>query len=134
MRRASIPLACVAMALASLPSIASASAPDTLQLSSWTSTIAEGQIVGGTMTVTITNPGPGPSGQVRFDLSAVPCVCSVASSSATAGFVGTHEWSVGRIAPGATETLRIVYGEQVPGALHSSVVLGVRSLDGPRAV
>jgi hypothetical protein len=116
-----ISVLCALVALNSVPTQAPSSPPRSLDLSSWTSIVADGEIVGGTMTVTISNPSPRALSSVAFDLSSVPCSCAITSFTATAGFLDADVWTIARIAAGSTETLQVSYGHTEPASLRASI-------------
>jgi len=81
----------------------------TMQLSSWQSEILDGDIVGGTQSVTIVNPTTSSINGVTFRLGTPPCECTLTGASAVGGTLEDNVWTIDQLAPGATVTLDLVY-------------------------
>jgi len=84
-------------------------AAQAMQLSSWQSEVLDGNIVGGTQSVTIVNPTTTSIKNVTFRLGTPPCECALTSASATGGTLEGSVWTIDELAPDTTVTLDLVY-------------------------
>ncbi len=105
---------------------AASAAPPVISLSSWESTVVDGQIVGGTRTIVITNITDSAMDAYAMDLGEAPCECGIASVS-SGQHVSANTWSVPRLDVGETATVTLDYSSpslRVPA-------VGSNSFSGP---
>lgn len=87
---------------------AAIAAPTTTTLSSWESTVVEGQIVGGDRTVVVTNTTGERLPSHAIDLGPAPCDCVIAEASSNQT-VTDNTWSVPELQVGETASLTLRY-------------------------
>lgn len=103
---------------------AASAAPSVMALSSWESTVVDGQIVGGNRTIVVTNVTEDPVEAHMMDLGEAPCECGIASVS-PGQKVDANAWSVPSLAAGETASVTLEYSSpslRVPAAGSNSLL------------
>jgi hypothetical protein len=101
---------------------AASAAPQAMALSSWESTVIDGNIVGGHRTVVVTNVTDAPLIGHTIDLGEAPCDCEIAAAS-SGQTITANTWHVSELAPGDSATLTLQYETptlRVPAASSNS--------------
>ncbi|MGI9585909.1 MAG: hypothetical protein ACR2N7_10005 [Acidimicrobiia bacterium] len=111
MRKRLILVGLVVVGILVIPVAAQATAPETMQLSSWRPDTAEGVVIGGEQTVTVTNTSSVARSNIEFGLAGPPCDCSLSSSSSSHGDVEASTWHIGTLSPGETAYLDLTYAQ-----------------------
>jgi hypothetical protein len=87
---------------------AAAAAPPTAAASSWQSTVVDGEIVGGTRTISVTNGTDEILSGQAIDLTTVPCDCVVVERPAI-GRISGNNWVAPPLDPGQTVEITFTY-------------------------
>ena len=98
-------------------------APTTTSLSSWESTVVDGQIVGGERTVVVTNTTGQHLSSHTMDLGPAPCDCAIVEASVD-HVITDNAWVVPELDVGETASLTLRYG--TPDTTQAAASTGTR--------
>ena len=103
------------------PSIAEASEPDVMVLSSWAPAFDAGAIAGGSQTVTMTNLGAVTIPVSTFDTHTRPCGCAITGLTLSRGTLHRGFWVVTNLDAGETATMNVHYHHRRTDGQNSPV-------------